>query len=321
MTKGVLINDIELGYAPISAYHFGLLIRDKAFYNNVTDSHLYLITQRKEITFNNFYFSDSLILSFSIQQEGNPNVIYCSLPVVQKKLNPNLKNRIELRLHNRKNTTKKKISPPFNGTQAFSIQETEVKSGKSKIIAWFSADKLFQKHWKGEIIVDFSRSYHEMLEFTVHYVGKSTEQNICERLSSHSTFQEILMKESPLIYSNIPSNEIMIMLMRIEDNNTIVKWGDESSGEDISKYIQEYTLPSHKAVSSDAEKALIRHLQPQYNKILYNSYPRKNDLINTDFHSVILYAFSDPIKLIYDSGSITGGQYLDERDYISVERK
>lgn len=321
-TNGILINDIELGYAPISAYHFGLLLRDKKFYDNVLDSHLYMITQRKEITFNNFNFSKNGEVSFEIHQEDNPEIIICSFSIYQEFIKPNIKNRLEIRLHDRKNTNEKKNQPPYNGTQAFSIQERDLLSGKTQIITWFSPDKLFQKHWNGQLIAKFSNDYKNMLEYKVHYVGKSTEQNICARLTGHSTFQQILLNEEPLVFGNIPSNEIMILLLRIKDNNSITIFDEDSSDDDLSHLIEGYYFPNDKIISSDAEKALIKYLQPQYNNILYNSFPNKKDLINSDFHSEISYAFSDPITLIYNKGIIKGGSlYDDERDYISVKKK
>ncbi|WP_312398739.1 hypothetical protein [Chryseobacterium sp.] len=320
-TKGLLINDIELGFSPISAYHFSLLIRDKKFYQNVEDSHLYIIAQRKEITFHNFSLTKELILNFDICQEDNEKVINCSFPLDQENINPNLSKFIEIRIHNRKNTIEKKLPYPYNGTQAFSIQERDPHTNKTKIISWFSPDKLFLNHWRGNIRVNFSDSYSSMLDFNVHYVGKSTEQNICRRLSNHSTFQEILMTENALTFGNIPSNEIMLLLLRIMDNNTIVSWGHEASPEEMSDYILNYTLPSDKKISLDAEKALINHLQPAYNKILYNSFPSKDDLIHTDYHSVFLYAINDPISLIYEKGKIKGGKLGTGRDFISVERE
>jgi hypothetical protein len=153
------------------------------------------------------------------------------------------------------------------------------------------------------------------------YVGKSTEQNICHRLSKHSTFQEILINEVALSYGNIPSNEIAILLFRIKDNNTIMKWGQEASGEEIADYLINYYLPDDKTVSLDAEKALIRHLQPKYNKIMYSSYPNSDDLINKDIHDAIFYGIEDPITLIYKNGQIKGGDWMNERDYICVDQK
>lgn len=318
-SKGLLINEIGLGFAPMSAYHFRKLIQDKGFHENVFDSHLYIIAQRKELTFNNFNFGEELKLSFEIKQEGNPLSIKCTLPLIQENITTDLSKQINLKLHNRKNTIEKKVGFPFDGTQGFTIKEIDVSGKEIKTLAWFSPDKLFQNYWKGHIQADFSDDFRKMCEFKIHYVGKSTEQNICKRLSNHSTFQEILINEEPFSYGNIPSNEIMILLFKIVDNNTIVSWGQESDAEEISSYLSDYKLPSDKTISLDAEKALIKHLQPEYNKILYDSFPKKTDLINVDYHNTIFYGFSDPIDLIYKKGRIKGGEFLYDKDYISVK--
>lgn len=321
MTKGVLINDLELGYAPMSAYHFTKLIEDSNFHNNVLDSHIYIIAQRKQVTFSNFFFYKNQDISFDINQEGNPKIIRCILPLIQNKIVTDLSKTIDLRIHNRKNKIGKKIGFPFNGTQGFSVQQSDLINNTRQIANWFSADKLFYSYWKGEIRANFTDTFYDLLDYTVHYVGKSTEQNICKRLSSHSTFQKILSTQESLSYNDIPSNEIMILLFRIKDNNTIVKWGDEATDKEMSDYLTNYFLPNDKTISLDAEKALINKLQPKYNKVLYNSFPNKKDLVNTDYHNLILYGLSDPIKLLYEKGTIKGDYDPGERDYISVERK
>ena len=78
-------------------------------------------------------------------------------------------------------------------------------------------------------------------------------------------------------------------------------------------------LPNDIIVSFDTEKALIKHLQPKYNKIIYKSYPNRSDLINRDIHGVVLYGIVDLITLIYENGKIVGGRF-QERDYISVRK-
>lgn len=321
MPKGILINDIELGYAPMSAYTFRQLIRDKKFSKNVLDSHLYIIAQRREITFNNFSFPSPTEVRFEIMQENNANTVKCTLPLFQKNIATDTTKSVEMRLQNRKNTVAKKAEPPYNGTQGIILKETDEKRNESRSLLWLTPEKLLQYYWKRNIEVELTGNYHEMLKYKVHYVGKSTEQNICNRLSNHSTFQEILINEDSLTYGNIPSNEIVILLFRIKDNNTIVEWQPDSPDEEVVEYLSNYLLPSDRTVSLDAEKALIKHLQPGYNKILYNSYPNENDLLSKDFHDVILYCFTDPITLIYQNGLIEGSQNLGERDYISVEKE
>ncbi len=317
MSKGVLINDIELGYAPLSAYHFSKLLTDKEFIENFEDCHLYIIAQRQELTFNNFDFSSVFELRFEIRQENNPNIIKCVLPVFQKNIATDRSKGVDIRLHNRKNTIEKKSTPPFDGTQGFTLKEVNVITGELKHLIWLTPEKFLHCYWKGYIKANIKGDYKRMLEYKVHYVGKSTEQNICQRLSNHATFQEILSKQDVLTYGNIPSNEIVILLLRIKDNNTIVKWDDET-GKEMADYMLNYTLPSDRKVSLDAEKALIKHLKPEYNKILYKTFPNKDDLVYRDFHNLILYSFVDPIKLIYDNGCIKGGDWGDEKDYIEV---
>ncbi len=321
MNRGVLMNDIELAFAPISTYHFYKLIRDKEFQNNFLDSHLYIIAQRKELTFNNFNFSVKNQLQFEIWQENNPNKIRCKLPFIQENITTDETTLFELRLHDRKNQIDRKNKFPFNGTQGFSIKAFDKDKNSSELLVWFSPDRLLHSLWKEYINADISNDFEDMFEFYVHYVGKSTEQNICTRLTNHSTFQEILANETSLSYANIPSNEIMILLFRIKDVNTIASWGAESDSKEISDYLINYKAPNDKTILLDAEKAIVKNLQPKYNRILFKTFPNKNDLVNSDKHDVIMYSFGDPIKLIYDNGTIKGGNLYDKKDYISVKNK
>jgi|JI7StandDraft_1071085.scaffolds.fasta_scaffold07770_7 hypothetical protein len=321
MERGLLINDLELGYAPMSAFAFKQLISENDFAQNVADSHLYIIVQRRELTFNNFSSSDDkTVIKFEIRQDKNDEHVQCILPIFQKHIATDWTKGVDVRLHNRRNTIDKKIPPPYNGTQSLTFQEVDPQTNKKRRLIWFSPDKLLQNYWKGYIKAEINGNFRKMLEYNVHYVGKSTEQNICQRLSNHSTFQDILVSQDALSFGNIPSNEIMVLLLRIKDNHTISKWGQDSSEEQIINYLQNYQLPNDMTVSLDAEKALIKHLQPKYNKIIYKSYPNSNDLINQERHDVVLYGIVDPITLIYENGKITGGPFQN-RDYISVEKK
>jgi hypothetical protein len=319
MKKGILINDIELGYSPMSAFTFRQVIKDKSFMEKLGDSHLYIIAQRKEITFNNFNFPNNKQVQFEIKQTDNNEVIQCTLPYFQKSIASDFSKSVELRLHNRTNTHTNKAKPPYNGTQGFTIKEFDEASKASKLLIWLTPEKLLHYYWTNLIDVILVGNYENMLKYEVHYVGKSTEQNICKRLSNHSTFQEILTNEDSLSYGNIPSNEIVILLFRIKDNNTITTWDSSSNNIDLVNYLSNYHLPTDKTVSIDAEKVLIKYLQPEYNRVLYKSYPNNDDLLEKDIHEAILYSFTDPIALKYRNGTIRGSQYISKRDYISAK--
>jgi hypothetical protein len=171
--KGLLINDLELGYAPMSAYTFKQLIRDKDFSRNVIDSHLYIIAQRRELTFNNFNFSlDRKFIRFEITQEKNPEIIHCTLPVFQRHIATDLSKGVDLRFQNRENTIDTKHIYPFNGMQGIIFQEVDIVTNERRHLIWFSPEKLLQNYWKGHIELEIEGNYKRLLEYKVHYVGK-----------------------------------------------------------------------------------------------------------------------------------------------------
>ena len=316
---GILINELELGYSPISAYHFQNLIRSKTFLESLSCSHLYIIVQRKELTFDNLVYSHNEI-GFQIKQNDNPNIIHCILPLYQNNIANDQNKEICIRLQNRKNTIEKVEKHSYGNIQGIQIQEIDEKEERHNLI-WFSPEKFLQNYWKGLINAHVIGNIEEMLKYNVLYVGKSTEQNICERLSNHSTFQSILSNQVPLTYGNIPSDEIAILLFEIKDNTTIIKWSEDFEENQIADYISNYMFPSDKIVSLDAEKALINHLQPHYNRTKYKNFPNTGDLVHNDIHNHILYSLVDPITLTYEKGFIKGGSSLNERNYIKVKRK
>ncbi|MBU2020644.1 MAG: hypothetical protein KJ941_13445, partial [Bacteroidetes bacterium] len=57
----------------------------------------------------------------------------------------------------------------------------------------------------------------------------------------------------------------------------------------------------------DAEKALIKAMQPEYNKEMFNNYPKSKDGLYKDNYDSIAYTVMDPIKLIYSKDEIRGG--------------
>ncbi|MFA7056639.1 MAG: hypothetical protein WC155_03645 [Candidatus Cloacimonadales bacterium] len=306
----ILLNELELSYAPVSAYHFRNLIRSKHFVETKRHSHIYVIAQAKELFFKDLSFIENdAVLRVTIAQDDNPNTVICKFPIIQKEIASEKNEIVLLRGYDRNG------NQTTSNFQAIDIVDLDPESNDTSLLIWFSPAKLLQNLWtnglKGEIIGDFK----SMLNYKVHYVGKATEQNICKRLSKHSTFQGILTSELPLTYGNIPSNEIMVLLFNIRDNNVVMR----STVKEMTDFIMNGKLPSDKAVSLDAEKALIRYLQPKYNKILFNSYPTPKDMLSRENYSNIMYSISDPITLIYDDGMLIGARNHNERTYIEIK--
>ena len=76
MKQKSLINQLELGYAPLTAYEFATMKDDSLVEQALQKASLYVIGQRPVITFENVIPDDSEYqLNFEIHQKGNPNFV------------------------------------------------------------------------------------------------------------------------------------------------------------------------------------------------------------------------------------------------------
>lgn len=317
--NGVLSNRLELAHSPVNAYVFNILCREKEFIECLDHSHLYIIAQRRDLSFNNFDLSSDTHIKFEIHQPNNGEVLYCEMPIHQKHIMANASKDfqdIQICLGTNKYRKFKKV-PPYNGVDNIFIREID-KNGEGKLLFWLYPERFLQNFWRRFIGAKVVGDIRNFLNYKVHYVGKATEQNICKRLTGHSKFQDILSHEIAFTYGDIPSQEITILLFRVVGENSTKLWRGELNTEDFYNYMMNYQMPTNKTLSLDAEKALIKTMKPEYNKTIFKSYPNDNDLINIDNHHTIVYSLSDPIRLIYESKVIKGDESTTERDFIVV---
>jgi len=316
--NGVLSNRLELAHSPVNAYVFNILRKEKEFIECLYDSHLYIIVQRRDLSFNNFDLSSDTHIKFEIHQPNNDEVLYCEMPIHQKHIMANASKDIQdiqICLGTNKYRKFEKV-PPYSGVDNIFIREID-KNGERKLLFWLYPERFLQNFWRRFIGAKVVGDIRSFLNYKVHYVGKATEQNICKRLTGHSNFQDVLSHEIAFTYGDIPSQEITILLFRVVGESSIKLWRGELKTEDFYNSIN-YQMPTNKTLSLDAEKALIKTMKPEYNKTPYKSYPNNNDLINIDNHHAIVYSLSDPIRLIYESKVIKGDESTTERDFIVV---
>src|SRR5690606_8633856 len=80
-----LLNQIELAYAPLTAYEFAVVKDDQLIEKALQRASLYAIVQRPVITFENVVPHETdYKLNFEIHQKGNPEILKCSLPLIQE---------------------------------------------------------------------------------------------------------------------------------------------------------------------------------------------------------------------------------------------
>jgi hypothetical protein len=78
-------------------------------------------------------------------------------------------------------------------------------------------------------------------------------------------------------------------------------------------------MPEQKTIFLDAEKALIKAMQPKYNKESYENYPKSKDGLYKHNYDSYSYSFIDPIILKYGVNEIEGGLNYMGGDTIFVK--
>lgn len=305
MTRKSLLNQLELAYAPLTAYEFAVIKDDPLIERALWKASLYLIAQRPVITFENVVPDTSVYqLNFEIHQRGNPNILKCRLPFDQEIFELADHNVVDVAF-NYLDKSIKQEKPPFNNIHGFSL--IKHKDGGREFIIWFSPEKLLQNWWKGNIECEVEGDFTSFTRYKIHYVGKATKQSILKRLTGHSTFQDILSLESPVTEKQLPANEVVVMPFEFQDNLQIQSFGPESDIETMVAALKGENYPEQEKVFLDAEKALIKAMEPNYNKELFKNYPVSKDGLYGDKYDAISYTFMDPITLVYKQGEIKGG--------------
>ncbi|MBU2062255.1 MAG: hypothetical protein KKH44_10465, partial [Bacteroidetes bacterium] len=226
MERKSLINQMELAYAPLTAYEFAILKDDPLIERALEHASLYVLAQRPVITFENVIPDpENYQLNFEIRQKGNDNILKCKLPLIQKVVESTDQDTIGLAFNFLDKKSDQSI-PPLFGIHGFSLfKESE---SEREFLIWFSPEKLLQNWWKGHVECEIEGEFKSFLEYKVHYVGKATKQSILKRLTGHSTFQDILSLESPVTEKDLPANEIVVLSFEFHDNLQIQSFGPSS---------------------------------------------------------------------------------------------
>jgi len=317
MDRKSILNKLELAYAPLTGYEFAMVKTDPFIEKAIERASLYVIGQRQIITFENVYPDDKdYALNFEIHQKGNPNVLKGKLPLIQNTVGSKNDDTIAVAFNF---IDKQKIqkTPPFNNLHGFSLCKQEPDA--REFLLWFSPEKLLQNWWKKQIDCEIEGDFRSFLEYKVHYVGKATKQSILKRLTGHSTFQDILSLESAITYKDLPTHEIVVLFFEFEDTLQIESFGENSKIEDMVSSLKGENFPNQETVFTDAEKALIRAMEPEYNKQLFKNYPVSKDGLYKEGYDYISYSLVDPITLKYDQGEVVGELSVFGGDSIIIE--
>lgn len=314
MNHSGLATKLKLAYAPLSNYDFTIVKSEKIVQQILDNSKLYIITQRPLLTFENVNKTgDENTLLFDIIQQGTNFKVKCSLPLYQELLGKDESQVINVRFGSYDKNWNQSIMPLTN-VNGFQFYDHDM-----NFLLWLSPDKFLHHYYNKIIRATVIGDYRLLTKYTVHYVGKATEQDIWKRLTGHSTLQDILSLENPFNYGTLPTHEIILLLFCVADKFSIQTFDGTSDADEFVDAILGKNYPTDKEVSLDAEKVLIKVLAPAYNDKKFPNYPKSTDGLYKFNFNRFAYQISEDITLAYSSGDITCSVNDNLSDLVAIE--
>lgn len=276
---------LKLSEEPINNHLTSWISATNFTHQSLNRSNLYIISGRPKALFDGYQFCDQRLLIFLRIKIGNEIFSFGEI---------NLKKLINL-----------------TANKDFDLQKLEIDARDEVLFINYNKERiqvltpdgiLMRKGRNKEYISGFD-NYLEAMTFDVYYIGIGTgNQNSYTRL----------IKNGHKNRSNIPILEeehIYILLFELEPITVKIINNTQSHNEvDFNMDLNYYSL------IKDAEKALIKIMQPKYNKQKYCNYPKGSDgIYNKGFNSYS-YIIDEGIKLRFDNKR----QEIGEADAISI---
>lgn len=176
-----------------------------------------------------------------------------------------------------------------------------------------TVDRLIHLQHHGILkIISGKGSLSKFVTYEVLYVGQCVKEHIADRFKAHHALLSIFNNETILSSTYDKSEEILILPF-VVNSNELTSVTADSSPDEMDKIVNAmlgYCIAPEEAFSYDCEKALIRAMDPKYNKTKFKSYPKSLDgLYPYEFDS-ICYAIDENIILSYgNSNLILGGNF------------
>ncbi|WP_306349888.1 hypothetical protein [Flavobacterium sp. '19STA2R22 D10 B1'] len=312
-----LLGQLQLAYGPMSNYDFSILKQDSIVQDLLRESSLYIIAQRPVLSFENLTFNEiEKVVYFEIHQKNNLKKLSVKLPFFQENIATDYEKEVIIDIGS---NDPDHVFDRENIVNVHGIKFYESTQTRENFLVWFSPEKFIHNYSRGHIEAEITGNVGDFLNYKVLYVGKATDQDIWTRLTGHSSLQDILSVEYPFVYGSLPTHEIVLLLFEFYDNFTMRTYDINSSVEEMTDSFLGKNHPDKKTVFLDAEKALIKAMQPKHNKVLFKNYPKSKDGLHKHNFDTVGFTFMDPITLKYENGVIRGGLNFMGGDIISIK--
>jgi len=280
--------------------------KEKEFLRLTDDSFLYLIVQRPILSFENLKCINHVITA-EIRQKNSDITLQFKLPMKQSFIHESFKKGLNISVES--DSELFDTEGNMQNIHSFKVYNGEI--AHENFLKLFTPEWLIRDYYNSNIEMQVEGDITKFLEYKLHYIGTATEQHITSRLSSHSKLQKILSEEASISKEEMNSQELAIIFCEMQGVSESHLLYPGSSKEEqerlvdaIMKSKKGYDDHNDKEILKDAEKAFVSAIKPNYNTMLYKSYPKKEDLIYSEGLVGISYEFTDPFTLKFSNGDL-----------------
>ncbi|MGV6975506.1 hypothetical protein ACWA19_08500 [Bacillus toyonensis] len=295
-----LSNFLKLVYPPVSNQEADWLSDNKDVRNIVTASKLYMIGQREQLCFDNLEFHPVLngLISFNIKMGdlSSPTIRYS----IYNELSEFNDEEDEILIELGEKLIRFTLNTPEN------------------VINWFTPDFFIYLLSRNQInvVIEEEFDFTQFSKFKLHYVGISKQGDSFSRLfdQAHHGRLKILTNEYTKDLNARLTDELCIFFFDIEHYNVNVFATEGDVETDLGYYSDKIK------VICDAEKAFVKLLDTQYNRIKYTQYPKGNDGLYED--SLFRYGYSILEDLTFYTSTVQfsgSSDYYKASDVIIIE--
>ncbi|MWL91223.1 hypothetical protein [Cupriavidus sp. SW-Y-13] len=285
------LSHLKLVYPPLSSQEAIWAEKDPSIEQFLRQSDFYMIAGRREIIFDNFSNSGTDV-SFTVS---------CG---------ENLVDTATLHL----------AKLPLEGEHILTIHPHEKGVGvadgpddDAEMLFHLTTEQLLYHRAHGDSIVSGVDRFREFLKYDLLYVGIAKEGDSFSRLidNGHQARMRILSNEKQRGPGARVSDEIYLFLFRVEP-----LFVQTFEPEDDVELMEQLTGKQQKQIVADAEKAFVSLLNPQYNKVLFKSYPKGKDGLYDSGYTRYVYSIGETLTFSTPKGEVKG-DWDAVRDFMS----
>lgn len=284
-------NKLKLSYSPLTLYEFEAFKTDEDIERFLESTSIYVIAKRK-LPIMKLVDADSSGFHIIVSMDGEKDKIDI---VMRKKDNSGLFGKGLSAIRKGSN-----IVNAENGEECFhSISLFRNNNGLDEFILNANFDRLIYLASNDLIKISIKGDLIPFISYEVLYVGQCVGEHIFRRFKAHHALQKILIKENIIPPNYDKVNDLLILPFYVESDVVSVITEESNEEEFIEAMTGEFTF-GKKEISLDCEKALVRAINPKYNKACFKQYPKSSDgLFNHRLDSYI-YRVLENLMLCYE---------------------